>query len=295
VVDSTGVVSSCAPDLRAGTYAGPSASAPAASAVAADVVDITWNEQQCGPQSDSIRGGREGSDYRITVVLDRLGAGGVACVDSFRSRHVQLHAQPSVVSLLAAAPVSLAILAPSEDLTTRPTQIECSPGPGDAADASLAAHITLYDDTHRATACQEIAPNGADQLTATNPGGDTRVLEVNWNATPCESGPVVTIGALSKGFFVHGALPTAPCNVPAVAHTLRIELNADTPANDVVVQFDRDGPTTSGQPPVRVECTDAAGVSIVDVLGVVASCSRGAAPTSIEDGAEASNPSGDKN
>ena len=80
-----------------------------------------------------------------------------------------------------------------------------------------------------------------------------------------------------------------------LAQTLRIQLNADVAAGDVVVQFDRDGPTTSGLPPARVACTDASDVTIIDVLRVIQSCAAADSPVSMADDVVFNNPGGNTN
>ena len=269
VVDSTGLIDSCSTELRQGTWPKVDTQAFVAGVPGQDEVEVAWNLQHCGPESVSVRVGTQGDKYAITLVLDRLAAGGVACVDTITSKHVLLHVPSASVAGLSAAPVSVAILAPSDDLTSRPTQVECSPEAGAAADAP---HSTLYDDTRLVTSCEAVEPGGGAFLTAANPNGDERVVDVSWSATPCEAAPTVHVGKLPNGYFVHGALPKAPCSQPAVAQALRLHLNAAIAASDVIVQFDRDGPTTSGQPPARVACTDAPEVTIVDVVGVIQSC-----------------------
>jgi hypothetical protein len=291
VLDSAALISSCSSEMRQGSWPNGDSQAFAAAVAGDDAVEVAWHTQQCAPENVSIRVDRHDGAYAITVVLDRLSAGGATCVNVIASKHALLHSASASLPDLAAAPVSVAVLAPDEDARTRAAQIECSPEPGAAADQ----HSTLYDETGLVSSCGAVDPTAADPLTAANPDANRRVLDVNWSATPCESGPTIYVGKLPNGYFVHGALPKAPCSEPAVAHTLRINLNTDVAANDVIVQVDRDGPTTSGKPPVMVRCGDASDVTIVDVLGVVESCAATQKPGALEEGVAADNPGGDTN
>ena len=216
----------------------------------------------------------------------------MAFVDTIVPKHALLQAPPASVAALAGAPVSLVIMPSGFDFPPRQTRFDCSPQAGTAADA---LRPTLYDETGHVTSCKSIEPNGDALLAAANPGGDERVLDVIWSATPCEASPNVLVGTLPNGYFVHGALPKAPCSQPPVTQALRIHLNAAITADEVTLQFDRDGPTTSGQPPVRVACAEAADVTIVDILGVVESCAAAQGQVSPEETIISSNPGGNTN
>ncbi|HEY7023772.1 MAG TPA: hypothetical protein VH371_02290 [Candidatus Limnocylindrales bacterium] len=291
VADTTGVVGSCASSETASEGVPSSVAGPSVAAVdGQDAVAVAWTMQQCGPENVSIRVDPDGDAEKLTIVVDRLAAGGYACIDTSVAMSVVLQVPSAAVADLAGTQIALDVLAPDQG-ATRPNQLDCSNDP----DAPIAFRIQLLDETGFVASCEPVAASEVNAPPVANPNGDLRVLDVNWMATPCEAGPTFYVGELSHGYFVHVGLPKAPCSQPPVAHRTRLHLKSDVAASDVLVQVDRDGPTTSGQAPKTVACVGASNVTIVDVLGVIQSCAASEDPAPLNGDLGFDNPDGDQN
>ncbi|MEO6350529.1 MAG: hypothetical protein ABIP53_07745 [Candidatus Limnocylindrales bacterium] len=239
-------------------------------------LDITWSSSCVVDVGVSFRATTTGSADRYQVSVDQTvsrcrGPAAIYVLHLHLTRDV---AAQIVDAMVAARPVATPTPAPSPT-TAAAVVIDCKPS--DDPSISKFGHATISDPTGLVESCEAVAPKNGNVQVA-NPGGDLRILEVDWTGRPCDSRADFNFSSLSgDGYLVHGILYDIECRETLVGHGLLIHLRHDVSAVAVLTIFDRRTFVRNPPPDGRLACpypfdTRHTDINVLDHTGLLTSC-----------------------